>query len=248
MYRLLWPFATLLALGRSGAADDLPSQLVARPATLPDGMLALSLGDTYDSQRVLGVRTLDRSAAMLGATWGISDHWELGGATLVELTPDVRWTREALLRLAYGAWRRGVLELAPSVTLPLSFHTGVDATSTVTFGANLRWHASERVLIVVGQRLLPVPVRPAAALDVGLDGTVLVQLDDRWAAIAQVAAGELTLVGQIDRGVAPWNHLLCLARLVFATSERLDVGVELRGDVLHVRDQFGVMLDLTRRL
>src|SRR5262245_31540244 len=132
MHRLVWLIATLLALPRVGAADDLPSQLVARPPTLPGGVLAVSIGDTYDSQRVLGVRTLDRSAAMLGAIWGISDHWELSGATLVEVTPDARWVREAVVRLAYAAWRRGALELAPSLTLPLSFHTGVDATSTVT--------------------------------------------------------------------------------------------------------------------
>jgi len=63
----------------------------------------------------------------------------------------------------------------------------------------------------------------------------------RWSATENVA-WKATLGGV---GV---SSPIVAGNLVFATSQQLDVGLEARGDALHVRDRFGVVVDVTRRL
>lgn len=237
-----------LLLQRSVSADDLPAAVVERPATLPGGMIALSADAGYEHARVLDVIVQHDAGLVLAAQWGVTDRWELALATPIVVQPDARWSREGVARVTYRAWSRASLELAPLATVPLSAHSGADINSTIVLGANVRWRAQDRMLIVLGRQLIPIAIRPAAALDLGLDGGIVLQLGDRWAALAQLAVGELTLVGQIDRSVAPWHHLMSSAGALYATAHQLDVAVELHGDALHPRDRLGVAVTVTRRL
>jgi len=104
------------------------------------------------------------------------------------------------------------------------------------------------VLLTFGQRLLPLPIRPAVAFDVGADAAVAVQLAPRWAVIGEAVLGEVTIVGQTDRGVAPWHHIASVARVVYASDRALDVAFEVHGDARDPRNQVGFALEITRRM
>jgi hypothetical protein len=238
----------LLVLVGTAHADDLPSQVVARPPTLPGGMIEIDGAGAYDATRVLGVITLAQPALDLEARWGKSSRTELALATRFDTTlSDRGWSREVAFRLRYAAWRRGDWEVAPALTVPLSFHTGADLTSTIVLGAGVRWHASDTVLVTLGDRLLPEPIRPATAFDIGADAQVALQLAPRLAAVAGAVFGELTIVGQTDRGVAPWHHLPVSLALVYATAHRLDVTVEVHADADHPPDGHGAFVAVARR-
>jgi len=168
--------------------------------------------------------------------------------TGVAVHPDPGWTRDGSFALAYRAWQRGSVELAPALTVPLSFRSGVDLTSTIVVGAGVRWHVTPSVLLTVGQRLVPLPIRPAVAFDLGADAAVTIQLAPRLAFVGQAVLGEVTIVGQTDRGVAPWHHLASLARIVYATQHAIDVAFEVHGDARDPRNAAGVALAVTRRM
>jgi hypothetical protein len=242
--------AIALFLGQmaTARAEDLPPELVARPATLPHGVVALTIAGGYDSAHVLGIPVL--SATTLGVLLqrGMTSRLELSLGTGLAVHPDAGWTRDGSFALAYRAWQRDSVELAPALTVPLSFRSGADITSTIVLGAGLRWHMTPCVLVTVGQRLLPLPIRPAVAVDLGVDAAVTVQLAQRWAVVAQAVLGEVTVVGQTDRGVAPWHHLASLARIVYAAQHAIDVMLEVHGDARDPRNQAGVAIAVTRRM
>lgn len=242
--------AIVLVLGQMAAAraDDLPPELVARPATLPHGVVALTLAGDYDSAHVLGIPVLSATTLGLLLQRGMTSRLELSLGTSFAVHPDAGWTRDGSFAVAYRAWQRDSVELAPALTIPLSFRSGADVTSTIVLGAGLRWHAAPWILVVVGQRLLPLPIRPAVAFDVGADAAVTVQLAQRWAVVAQAVLGEVTIVGQTDRGVAPWHHLASLARIVYATQHSIDVMLEVHGDARDPRNEAGVAMSVTRRM
>jgi hypothetical protein len=243
--------ATALALcGTTGAVrgDDLPPEVVARPATLPRGMIAMTLAGGYDSAHVLGIRVLSATSLGLDVRRGMTSRLELSLSTGVAVDPDPGWTRDAGLGFAYRAWQRDTVELVPSLAVPLSFHSGVDLTSTLVLGAGLRWHVTPCVLLTAGERLIPLPIRPALAFDLGADAAIAVQLGPRWALIGQAVLGEVTLVGQTDRGVTPWHHLASVVRLVYATRFALDAAIEVHGDARDPRNEAGFAFALTRRM
>jgi hypothetical protein len=62
-------------------------------------------------------------------------------------------------------------------------------------GAELRWHAAPWILVVVGQRLLPLPIRPAVAFDLDADAAVTAQLAQRQAVAAQAVIGRRRACG-----------------------------------------------------
>lgn len=240
----------LFVLGAAGSTrgEDLPPEIVARPATLPHGMIAMSLAGEYDSAHVLGISVLSATRLDLVVQRGMSSRWEMALATGFAVHPDPGWTRDGSFGLVYRAWQQGNVELAPSLTVPLSFHSGVDLTSTIVLGAGLRWRVTQGVLVVVGQRLLPLPIRPAVTFDVGADAAVVGQLAERWAFVAQAVLGEVTLAGQTDRGVAPWHHLASAARVVYATEFALDLAFEVHGDARDPRNAAGFAFTITRRM
>jgi len=82
--------------------------------------------------------------------------------------------------------------------------------------------------------------------DIGADAAVTVQLAQRWAVVAQAVLGEIIIVGQTDRAVAPWHHLASLARIVYAAEHAIDVMLEVHGDARDPRNQAGVAIALTR--
>jgi hypothetical protein len=253
MKRLRLTIASALALTASCAigsarGDDLPREVVARPATLPHEMVALTLTGGYDNEHVLGIRVLSATHLGLAVQRGMTSRLEMSLATAFAVHPDPGWTRDGAFGLAYRAWQRDTVDLAPSLIVPLSFHSGADLTSTIVLGAGLHWHVSRCVLLTFGQRLLPLPIRPAVAFDVGADAAVAVQLAPRWAVIGQALLGEVTIVGQTDRGVAPWHHLASVARVVYATDYALDVAFEVHGDARDPRNQVGFALEITRRM
>ncbi|HEX7702788.1 MAG TPA: hypothetical protein VF403_18740 [Kofleriaceae bacterium] len=121
--------AILLVLsGTAGSsrADDLPPELVARPPTLPDGMIATTLDGGYDSVQVLGVSVLSATSLGLEIQRGMTPRLELALATGFALHPDPRWSRDGSVALAYRAWTGGAIEVAPSLTIPLTARDGVD--------------------------------------------------------------------------------------------------------------------------
>ena len=253
MIRLRLPiaFGLLLALccaRGSARAEDLPPEIVERPATLPHGMIAMSLAGGYDSAHVLGISVLSATRLDLAVQRGMNARWEMALATGFAVHPDPGWTRDGSFGLTYRAWQQGTVELAPALTVPLSFHSGVDLTSTIVLGAGLRWRVAPRVLLVVGQRLVPLPIRPAVAFDLGADVTALVQLTRRWAFVGQAVLGEATIVGQTDRGAAPWHHLASAARVIYATEFALDLAFEVHGDARDPRNAAGFALSITRRM
>lgn len=248
MRRAITCLLTLVAAPSLVRADDLPTELTARPATLPHEMIAMSATTGYDSAHVLGVSTESATTLVLGVQRGMTSRLELAVATGVAVYPDPGWSEEAAVGLTYRAWARGSLELAPSVAVPLLFDRGPDLTSTIAFGAGLRWHASSRVLVTFGRRLVPVPVRPAVALDLAADAAVIAQLTDQLAIGGELGFGEATLVGQIDRGMAPWHHLPATARVIYATPSSLDIAFEIHGDARDPRDRYGAALAITRRM
>ncbi|HEU4728295.1 MAG TPA: hypothetical protein VFT22_10410 [Kofleriaceae bacterium] len=242
--------ALMTVVGRvaTAHADDLPSELVARPATLPRALVALTLAGGYDSAHVLGISVLSATTLGVLVQRGMTSRLELSLETSFGVQPDAGWTRDGSFAMAYRAWQRDAVELVPAVMVPLSFRSGADITSTIVLGAGLRWRAGSRILVVVGQRLLPLPLRPAVALDLGADVAVTAQLAERWATIAQVVLGEVTVVGQTDRGVAPWHHLASLVRLVYATPHAIDIALEVHGDARDPRNEAGVVVSVTRRM
>lgn len=251
MRRVITCLPTVVALTAWASvvhADDLPTELTARPATLPRHMIAMSATTGYDSAHVLGVSTLSATTLVLGVPRGMTSRLELALATGIAIWPDPAWTQESAFGLTYHAWSRGSLELAPSVAVPLLFDRGPDLTSTIAFGAGLRWHATPSVLFTFGRRLVPVPIRPAVALDVAADAAVVGQLTQQLAIGGELGLGEATLVGQTDRGVAPWHHLPASVRLVYATLSSLDVALEIHGDLRDPRNRYGAALAITRRM
>jgi hypothetical protein len=178
----------------------------------------------------------------------MTSRLELSLATGFDVHPDPAWSRDGVFALTYRAWQRDSIELAPSLTVPLSARSGVDLTSTIVLGAGVRWHATPCVLFVFGQRLIPLPIRPAVAFDIGADASVAVQLAQRWAIVGEAVLGEATLVGQTDRGVAPWHHLPAIARVVYASEHALDVAFELHGDARDPRSAAGFAVEITRRM
>jgi hypothetical protein len=232
----------------SSRAEDLPPELVARPATLPSGMIAATLGGGYDSAHVLGISVLSATSLGLEVRRGMTSRLELALATGLAVHPDAGWSRDGSVALAYRAWTGEELELAPSLAIPLTARDGVDITSTIVLGAGVRWHASHCILVTFGQRLVPLPIRPAVAFDLGADATVVVQLAQRVAVVGEAVLGEVTVVGQTDRGVAPWHHLPSVARLVYASPYALDVALELHGDARDPRNDAGVAVLVTRRM
>jgi len=239
--------AVCIATG-TARAEDLPPELVARPPTLPGGMTALSLGVGYDLAHVLGITVRSATGLTLEIQRGLTSRLELDVASGVMVHPDPGWTRDGVVTLAYTAWRGADLELAPSLAVPLTARSGVDLTSTLVLGAGLRWHVSPCVMLTLGQRLIPLPVRPAVALDIAADATVTAQLAERWAIVGGAVLGEVTIVGQTDRGVAPWHHVPSFARLVYASENALDVALELHGDARDPRNEAGIALTVARRL
>lgn len=240
-----------LALGihvAAARADDLPAAIVARPATLPHGVIEVSLAGGYDTAHVLGIRVRSATGLGLEVRRGMTSRLELALSTGLALDPDPGWSQEGAFHLAYRAWQRGTLELAPSVAVPLYLDRGADVTSTIAFGAGLRWHLTPCVLVVFEQRLISVPVRPAVAFDLGADAAIAFQVAPRWAIAGQAGFGEVTIVGQTDRGVAPWHHLATAVRLVYATPHAIDLTLELHGDARDPRNAAGVTLAATRRL
>jgi hypothetical protein len=242
--------AIALVLGQmaTARAEDLPPELVARPATLPHGVVALTLAGGHDSAHVLGIPVLSATTLGLLLQRGMTSRLELSLGTSFAVHPDAGWTRDGSFALAYRAWQHDSVELAPALTVPLSFRSGADLTSTIVLGAGLRWHVAPCVLVTVGQRLLPLPIRPAVAFDLGADAAVTVQLAQRWAVVAQAVLGEVTVAGQTDRGVAPWHHLASLARIVYAAQHAIDVTLEVHGDARDPRNEAGVAIAVTRRM
>jgi hypothetical protein len=199
----------LLILGHIAAAraDDLPSEVVARPATLPHGVIAITLAGGYETAHVLGIPVVSATTLGVVVQRGMSSRLEMSLGTGLAVHPDPGWMRDGLFAVAYRAWQRDTVEVVPALSAPLSFHSGVDLTSTIVIGAGVRWHVTSYVLLTFGQRLLPLPIRPAVAVDLGADAAVVIQLRPRWALVAQAVLGEVTVAGQTDRGVAPWHHL-----------------------------------------
>ncbi len=64
----------LVALGPtvSVRADDLPSEIVARPATLPHQLIAPTLAGGYDSAHVLGISVLSTTQLRLAVQRGMT--------------------------------------------------------------------------------------------------------------------------------------------------------------------------------
>src|SRR5678816_863457 len=120
----------LIALGATASvrADDLPSEIVARPATLPHRMIALTLAGGYDSAHVLGISVLSTTQLHLAVQRGMTQRLEMSLASGFAVHPDAGWTRDGTVALAYRTWHRDTVELAPSLTVPLSFHSGADLT------------------------------------------------------------------------------------------------------------------------
>jgi len=238
----------LALLARDAPCGDLPPALVARPATLPDGMIAATLEGGYESAHVLGISVLSAASLGLEIRRGMTPRLELALATGFALHPDPGWSRAGSVALAYRAWTGDAVELAPTLTVPLTARDGVDITSTLVLGAGLRWHVSQCILVGVGQRLVPLPIRPALAFDLGADATIVVQLAPRVALVGEAVLGEVTVVGQTDRGVAPWHHVPSLARLVYASPYAVDVALEARADARDPRNDAGVAILVTRRM
>lgn len=71
-------------------AEDLPPELVARPATLPHGVVALTLTGGYDSAHVLGIPVL--SATTLGVLLqrGMTSRLELSLGSGLAVHPDAQ--------------------------------------------------------------------------------------------------------------------------------------------------------------
>ncbi|HET9989731.1 MAG TPA: hypothetical protein VFQ65_14465 [Kofleriaceae bacterium] len=211
-------------------------------------MTAMTLGGGYDSAHVLGISVLSATSLGVEVQRGMTERLELAVATGFALHPDPGWSRDGAVALAYRAWTGGALDVAPTLTVPLTARDGVDITSTIVLGAGLRWHASRCILVTFGQRLVPLPIRPAVALDLGADATVVVQLAERVAVVGEAVLGEVTVVGQTDRGVAPWHHLPSLARLIYASPYAIDVALEVHGDARDPRNDAGVAVLVTRRM
>ncbi|MEP6860720.1 MAG: hypothetical protein ABJE66_08885 [Deltaproteobacteria bacterium] len=70
----------LLALcitSSTARADDLPPELVARPPTLPAGMIAISIGAGYDVAHVLGITVVSAAGLTLAIQRGMTSRLEL---------------------------------------------------------------------------------------------------------------------------------------------------------------------------
>jgi hypothetical protein len=126
--------AILLVLCTAGSsrAEDLPPELVARPAMLPHEMIAMTLEGGYDSAHALGIPILSATGVTLVAQRGMTSRLELSLATGFAVHPDAGWSRDGTFALAYRAWQHDSLELAPSLTIPLSARSGADLTSTIS--------------------------------------------------------------------------------------------------------------------
>ncbi|HZJ65628.1 MAG TPA: hypothetical protein VFD36_19095, partial [Kofleriaceae bacterium] len=163
----------LIALGATASvrADDLPSEIVARPATLPHRMIALTLAGGYDSAHVLGISVLSTTQLHLAVQRGMTQRLEMSLASGFAVHPDAGWTRDGTVALAYRAWHRDTVELAPSLTVPLSFHSGADLTSTIVLGAGVRWHVAPCVLLPLAAACTSPPAieLPGARPGIGFD-------------------------------------------------------------------------------
>src|SRR5512143_850745 len=105
--------ALLLCGVATPARADLPSELVARPATLPHGMSSLSLSGGYDEAHELGIRVLSATGMGLEARRGMTGRLELGVGIGLALNPDQGWTSRGDFGLTYAAWHGANIEVAP---------------------------------------------------------------------------------------------------------------------------------------
>src|SRR5258705_11710304 len=109
--------AIALVLGQmaTGRAEDPPPEFVARPATLPHGMVALTLAGGYDSAHMLGIPVLSATTLGLLLQRGMTSRLELSLGTSLAVHPDAGWTRDGSFALAYRAWQRDSVELAAAL-------------------------------------------------------------------------------------------------------------------------------------
>lgn len=241
-------FALALAVTRVAWSDPYPASLIDRPLTLPEGTFEVSGGVSHDERRALGIEILSAETLHLGVRWGVSRRWEVGLATGFRVSPDASWTRELAFAAAWRARSGGRLELAPSLAMPFSVHTGYDVVSVVEIGAGLRLRLGDRWFATAGRRLLRLDARPAIAAGLVLDAGAGIQLTPTLAFIAETQLAELTLVGQIDRTRTALDGLPLALRGLWAALPRVDAVVEVRaGDVTGPAGAFSVLVAIDVR-
>ncbi len=238
-------FTILTALAAApAAADEYPTALIERPQLLPRALLQIDAALGHETRRALGIETLSAESADLAVRAGVSQRWELGAATSVWLHPDARWDRAATLAAGYHAFAGDRIDIAPRLELPLSFHHGYDLVDTAWLGLGLKARLGERLFALAGRRLLPIDIRPAFGLHVGLDGGVGYQATPALALLAETQLATLTLVGPIDRTTTIADSWPVALTALWATP-RIDTTLQFRsGDSLAPGDDFSLLLSL----
>lgn len=234
--------AALLLFGGAGArGDEYPVAFIERPQVLPGGLVEIDGALDHEERRALGIETLSAESFALAGTVGIGGRWQVGAGSSFGIHPDAAWDRSLALGAAFAALRGPPLEIAPTASLPLSFHTGYDLASTLDLGLGLRARVGERVFLTAGRRLMPIDLRPAVAWNVAVDGGVGVQLAPTVAVVAGTEFAELTLVGQVDRSASVLDRLPTELTLLW-TGARVDTALEVAADLEHPRNDLRIVL------
>ena len=218
---------TVLLCSAPAVADEYPTALIDRPLALPRGLVQIDAALGHETRRTLGIEVLSAEETTLAVRAGFSTRWELGAATSLRLHPDAAWSRETALSGAFRALDGDRLDLAPSLVLPLSFHRGYDLVGTAWLGLGLRARLTDRLFVVAGRRLLPIDVRPAFAVHLGLDGGLGFQATPTIALLAETQAAVVTALGPIDRTTTPLDDWPLALTALWATPS-IDTALEVR--------------------
>ena len=246
MRRALVLAAAVSLAPSSARGDEYPVAFIERPQVLPGGLVEIDGALDHQERRALGIETLSAEGFALAGAVGIGGRWQLGAGTSAGVHPDAAWDRSLALGAAFAALDRPRLEIAPTASLPLSFHTGYDLVSTLDIGLGLRTRVGKRVFVTAGRRLMPIDIRPALAWNAALDGGVGVQLAPTVAVVAGAEFAELTVAGQVDRSASLFGRLPAQLALLW-TGARVDTTLEIAADLEHPRDDLGVLLRMAVR-
>ena len=214
------------------AKQSYPTELIFRPLTLPAGMAEVTPDISY-AQIDFGLGSVDATALGLFARYGVTDQLEVGLATSLLVDPEFEWGESLIVRGAFSVYDTEMIDIAPALTVPLSFADGEDVLPGIILGADTRILLNEMLFVLVGQNLLPIGFDPSAVnIDVNLAGGV--QITPQVAALLTTQPLSLAVSGDGNETTHYGDFIPIGLQGLFAINHQVDAF--LRADFPSIED------------
>lgn len=154
---LLLTTLSLFCASVASAADtaSYPTEIIARPLTLPAGMLALT--GSVQRAAFFGASATGLS---LGAGYGVSQELEVSLNTGLGIAPDVAWGKRLVLGVGYTVMDTTALDIAIRLGVPLGFAKGGKLLNVIALGVDTRLQLTPKIALRAGQDLFRVHLDP----------------------------------------------------------------------------------------